>query len=51
MYYLKYDQPGDLTLEVPFDTLEKACAHALRLRHFYSGVDIVDETGEPVELM
>lgn len=51
MYCVQYNQPGDLALEIPFDNLEEACAHALKLRHFHSGVEIVDETGEPVELM
>lgn len=51
MFYVQCSQCGDITLEVPFDTLEAACAHALKLRRFNGGVEIVDETGEPVELI
>ena len=52
MYCVQCCKYGDIDLEIPFDSLEDACAHALKLRHFYPGVDIVDAvTGEPVELM
>lgn len=35
---------------VDLQSIEDACIEALRLRHFYDGVDIVDaKTGNPVE--
>lgn len=50
MFCVKCCKCGGIELEVPFDSVEEACAHALKLRHLYGVVEIVDaETCDPVE--